>query len=227
VTVRAPAARALRARVRHPRAVRSAVARAVLLGSATAWAALLIQPGHSWLGGWALMVVAMMWPLTLPTLDAVVRSGFRGWRVPLAAVCLGTTTALWLVAGLGVAAVAWVVPVPALWWQLGCLAVAVVASRSSRRTRLLRRCGQLPPLAPAGQRAVASAVLAGAVTWRRCALLCGPMMAAMVVGHEPVLMVAGSLAAWWEAWHPRAWRDPVPVLLLGFAGAWLVVVGHG
>ena len=71
---------------------------------------------------------------------------------------------------------------------------------------------------------MASAALAGALTWRRCALLCGPMMAAMVVGHEPVLILSASLAAWWEAWHPRAWRDPVPVLLLALAGAWLIVM---
>ena len=49
-------------------------------------------------------------------------------------------------------------------------------------------------------------------------------MLAMVVGHSPVLMLGASLAGWWEAWHPRAWRDPVPVLLIAGAGAWIVAV---
>jgi hypothetical protein len=39
-----------------------------------------------------------------------------------------------------------------------------------------------------------------------------------------VLMVSASLAAWWEAAHPRAWRDPVPVLLLAAGGVWLLLV---
>jgi hypothetical protein len=59
-------------------------------------------------------------------------------------------------------------------------------------------------------------------------------MLAMTVGHSPVLMVNASLVAWWEAWHPRAYRDPVPVLLVAVTGAWVAVtallkgrVGYG
>ena len=64
-----------------------------------------------------------------------------------------------------------------------------------------------------------TAARAGLLTWQRCALLCGPMMLAMVVGHSLVLMVCASLAAWWESWHPRAWRDRVPVTLIAAGGA--------
>ena len=59
-------------------------------------------------------------------------------------------------------------------------------------------------------------------------------MLAMTVGHSAVLMVCASLAAWWESWHPRAWRDRVPVMLVAAGGLWLLVsalfaqgVGHG
>ena len=52
------------------------------------------------------MVVAMMWPLTVPTVGAMSRSSFRGWRTRLAVVCLATVTILWLALGLAGALVA-------------------------------------------------------------------------------------------------------------------------
>ena len=190
---------------------------------------------HPWTGTWVLgwlgMVAAMMWPLAVPTLSAVGRAAFRGWRVRLVATCLGTVTALWLAAGLAVASVAHAlaVPVGSAGWQLGWVAAAVLWNRSAWRTRLMWQCSRSPAIAPGGVRGLASASVAGAVVWRRCALLCGPVMAAMVVGHDPGLMVGASVAAWWEAAHPRAWRDPVPVLLLAAVGVWLLpgVVARG
>lgn len=178
-----------------------------------------------WVPSWLLMVVAMMWPLAIPTLDAVSRAAFRGWRTRLALVTLATMTLLWLGFGLIGASIARAVEVPAgsVWWQLAWVGVAIVLTRSARRARLLWTCLRLGPLAPGGRRGVGTAAQAGAVTWRRCALLCGPVMLAMTVGHSPVVLVAGSLVAWWEAWHPRAWRDPVPLLLLVVAAAWLAV----
>lgn len=177
----------------------------------------------AWIGSWLLMVVAMMWPLTVPTVGAITRSSFRGWRARLGAVCLATVTILWLALGLAGAVFARALSVPpaSVWWQLVFVGLALVAFRSSRRSRLLEKCLRLPVLAPGGRRGVVTAMRAGVVTWRRCALLCGPVMLAMTVGHSPVLMVSASLAAWWEAWHPRAWRDPVPVVLIAGAGAWV------
>jgi hypothetical protein len=222
-------------------------ARLTLGGSAVAWVALtawavrdggahgsgVVEPWRpAWLLTWLLMVAAMMWPLAVPALRVVSRAAFRSWRGRLVATCLGTVTALWVAAGLALASVAHLVAVPAgsRWWQLGWLAAAVLAGRSGRRARVLWRCARIPPVAPGGRRGLASAAVAGVVTWRRCMLLCGPVMAAMVVGHDPVLMLGASLAVWWEAAHPRAWRDPVPALLLVAAAAWvllLLVVGSG
>lgn len=177
----------------------------------------------AWIGMWLLMVVAMMWPLTVPTVGAINRSSFRDWRLRLSAVCLAAVTVLWLVVGLAGAIVAGAFSVPpgSLWWQLAFIGLALAAFRSSRRSRLLEQCLRLPALAPGGRRGMRTAVRAGVVTWRRCALLCGPLMVAMIAGHSLVLMVCASAAVWWEAWHPRAWRDPVPVLLVSLAGAWL------
>jgi hypothetical protein len=177
-----------------------------------------------WVGLWLVMVAAMMWPLAVPSLGALSRATYRGWRVRLVLAALATVTALWLVAGLLAASLAQLARVPgdSWWWQLGWVTVALVALRSTHRARLLWLCLQLPPLAPGGRRGLLTSVQAGAVTWRRCALLCGPVMAAMVVGHSPVLLVCSSAAAWWEAAHPRAWHDRVPLLLLGLAALWLV-----
>jgi Predicted metal-binding integral membrane protein (DUF2182) len=182
------------------------------------------DPG--WVGMWLLMVIAMMWPLTAPVLDAVSRASFRGWRIRLVATALTTVTALWLTFGLVAATLAHVASVPegSPWWQVGWLLVAVVALRSSHRARLLWTCQRLPPLAPGGRQGLLSAVHAGSVSWRRCALLCGPVMVAMAVGHGAVLLIAASSAAWWEVAHPRRRHDPVPPLLLSTAAAWVAVV---
>ncbi|MGH3366004.1 MAG: DUF2182 domain-containing protein [Nocardioidaceae bacterium] len=189
-----------------------------------------------WVGSWLLMVVAMMWPLAVPTLSAVRRASFPRWRTPLVLTCLGSVTLLWLAVGLAAGLLTRPVMAPAVvgWWQLAWVGVAGAVMLSARRARLLWRCLELPPLAPGGRRGLVSAARAGLVSWRRCALLCGPVMAAMVVGHSLVLLVCASLAAWWEAAHPRAWHDRVPVALLGVAAAWLVgtevlpqVIGHG
>ncbi|MBD3926334.1 DUF2182 domain-containing protein [Nocardioides cavernae] len=243
--------------------VRATTARVILGATATAWLALSIPwPGRgsagqthdhhahavspvadvvdpwslTWMSSWLLMVIAMMWPLAVPTVGAVSRSSYRGWRARLPVVCLATVTALWLAVGLAGALLARSLGVPAgsVWWQLAFVGLALAAFRSARRTRVLETCLRLPPLAPGGRRGVVTAARAGLLTWRRCVVLCGPVMLAMSVGHSAVLMVCASLAAWWESWHPRAWRDPVPVMLVAAGGLWLLVshalaqgVGHG
>ncbi len=241
-------------RVRPLRTSGPSTAAWVLAGSLVAWVVLILgwpagprvggaaATGHvhhhhgvaaldpwtgSWVLGWLVMVAAMMWPLAVPTLSAVGRAAFRGWRVPLVATCLGAITVLWLAVGLAVASVAHALGVPAGsgGWQLGWVAAAVLWSRSAWRARLLWRCSRLPAVAPGGVRGLASASVAGAVVWRRCALLCLPVMVAMVVGHNVGLLVGVSAAAWWEAAHPRTWRDPVPVLLVAAVGVWLLLSG--
>jgi Predicted metal-binding integral membrane protein (DUF2182) len=223
----------------RPRLARTGRAGRVLLGGAgLAWIVLLslpfalpaghVHPGSAvgnawsipWAGGWVLMIAAMMWPLLVPTVDRVARSAYPAWRIPLTSATVVLFTVLWLALGLAAGTAAQLASVPAgsVWWQLGFLLFAAGALRLTRRTRLLARCGKLPPVAPRGLRGVKSAARAGVVTWRRCAALCGPAMIAMVVGHNPVVLVAVSCSVWWEARHPRAWRDPVPLLLLGVAG---------
>jgi hypothetical protein len=169
-----------------------------------------------WVGAWLLMTATMMWPLMAPTVDRTAQAAYPRWRIALAATTLATATALWLALGLVAALAAQMgsVPVGSVWWQLAFLGVAALAWGSARRSRLLAKCAKLPPIAPGGARGLKTAVSVGLVSWKRCAVLCGPLMIAMVVGHNPVVLVAASASVWWEAWHPRAWRDRVPLALI-------------
>ena len=108
-----------------------------------------------WISTWLLMVVAMMWPLTVPTVGAIARSSFRGWRNRLGAVCLATVTILWLAVGLAGALLAQALSVPSgsFAWQLTFIALALVAYRFGAAQQAT---GDLPAAARLG---------AGRSTW--------------------------------------------------------------
>ncbi|WP_157413187.1 DUF2182 domain-containing protein [Agromyces allii] len=186
-------------------------------GSAAAAASVVVTP--AWIAGWLLMVVAMMWPLLVPLAERISAGSFPRWRVGLPLVAVAVSTALWLSFGLVAGAFAQLAAIPAgsLWWQLAALAVAALARWSAWRARLLTKCAKTPPVAPGGRRGIRTAARAGAIEWRRCAILCGPLMLSMVPGHSVVVLAALSLSVWWEARHPRAWRDPVPLALIAVA----------
>lgn len=181
-------------------------------------ASVVVTP--TWIAGWLLMVVAMMWPLLVPLANRIASGSYPRWRIGLPIVAVAVATLLWLAFGLvaGVFAQLAAIPAGSLWWQLAALTVAGLARWSARRARLLTRCAATPPIAPGGRRGIRTAARAGAVEWRRCAILCGPLMLAMVPGHSIVVLAAASLSVWWEARHPRAWRDPVPLALIVVAG---------
>ncbi|ANJ26674.1 DUF2182 domain-containing protein [Agromyces aureus] len=187
-------------------------------GTEVAAASVAITP--MWIAGWLLMVVAMMWPLLVPLARRIAAGSFPRWRLGLPLIAVGVSTLLWLSFGLVAGAFAQLaaIPVGSLWWQLAALSVAALARWSAWRARLLTTCAKTPPVAPSGRRGIRSAARAGAIEWRRCAILCGPLMLAMVPGHGVVVLAALSLSVWWEARHPRAWRDPVPLALIAVAG---------
>lgn len=182
----------------------------------------------AWLALWVLMIVAMMGPLTLRVATSISRAAYRDSRTVCVMVSLLVFTVLWVAAGLILASGARLASVGdhTRWWQVGWLVTAVGLMTilwPARRARLLWSCATFGPLAPSGWRGIVSSFRAGAVTWRRCAVLCGPVMAAMAVEHSMVVMVFGSASAWWEFAHPRTWRDPVPVVLLTAAAVVLTI----
>lgn len=184
--------------------------------------------GPGWWVIYPAMVVAMMWPLTAPAVSLVVRSSFRSRRVLHATIVLGVGTALWLAFGAALQLVAgtlgWTAT-PA--WTVGWLGVGLAVTWLPRRARVLWTCLRLPPLHPGGARGVRTAALAGWASWRRCAILCGPLMAAMVGPHALAVMALATAAAWWEQWHARAAGDPVPRLLVAGALAAAALGGSG
>ncbi|MDT5264601.1 MAG: hypothetical protein QOI90_1227, partial [Mycobacterium sp.] len=177
-----------------------------------------------WIGHWLLMVVAMMWPLYAASTAALARATFRRWRVAAVAAHVGAITALWLAFGVVGRGVYLLVEnfVPAWVWSVAWLVVAVAVTWSMWRARLLRTCGRIGVIAPAGRRALITASGSGVRMFPRCVALCGPVMLAMVSSHQLLLMLGGSAAVWWEQRHPRAWRDPVPVALLVITAVVLV-----
>lgn len=168
----------------------------------------------AWTGHWALMIVAMMWPLYASVVAAIATATFRRWQVISVAAFIVVTSALWIGFGWAARIVFLVVHAPPLWWAVGGLAVAIASTRSLWRTRALQRCLRISVIAPFGYRAMTTAAQTAARAWPRCALLCGPVMVAMVGTHQLPLMVGGSAAVWWEQRHPRAFRDRVPVAIL-------------
>jgi hypothetical protein len=179
----------------------------------------------AWVLAYGLMVVAMMWPLTDRVAGMVYRTSFRSRRALHVGVLLAVSTALWLAYGAVLRAVALILGQAATpWWSAAWLGVALALTWQPRRARLLRTCLRLPALHPGGRRGLATAARAAFIFWRRCALLCGPVMAAMVSHHGLTVMALASAAVWWEQWHPRAAHDLVPRVLL-LAALVSVVVG--
>jgi hypothetical protein len=168
----------------------------------------------AWTGHWALMVVAMMWPLYGIAAAAIAAATFRRWQVITVATFVMVISVLWIGFGWAARAAYLLLHPPPAWWALAWLAVAIASTRSLWRARALQRCLRMSVLAPCGGRAIVTAAQTAAREWPRCLLLCGPVMVAMVSAHQLVVMIGGSAAVWWEQRHPRAFRDPVPVAIL-------------
>jgi hypothetical protein len=189
------------------------------------------HPGHHnphenpamWTGQWALMVIAMMWPLYASVAAAIAGASFRRWQAISVTTFITVTSALWIGCGWAVRCVFLLLKPSPVLWAVAWLAVGIAATRSLWRTRALQRCVRLSVIAPSGGRAIITSARNAARVWPRCALLCGPVMVAMVDVHQLPAMVGGSVAVWWEQWHPRAFRDWVPVAALTATAVFLMI----
>jgi hypothetical protein len=168
----------------------------------------------AWTGHWALMIVAMMWPLYAGVVAAIATATFRRWQVSSVAAFITVTSALWIGFGWAARIIFLLVRPSPMWWAVVWLGVAIVSTRSLWRTRALQRCLRISVIAPSGFRAITTAAQTAARAWPRCALLCAPVMVVMVDSHQLPVMVGGSAAVWWEQRHPRAFRAWVPVAIL-------------
>jgi hypothetical protein len=181
---------------------------------------------------WLLMVVAMMWPLSIPHVDVTRVQVRRDWRLRAAAAVLLGSTLVWLALGIvGFAAygiLVYALPrIGHVAWLVGWLNIAAILTRSHRRNMLLRSCGKSTPIRIAGLGCVTSAFKAGVRTCLPCVALCGAAMAAMVAPHPLWLLVALSLVTWREQARPKKWLDPAPPLVIGAAALTIAVFGPG
>lgn len=170
---------------------------------------------------WTMMVAAMMSPLLLePARQVVFRSmAQRRTRAPILFVVgyaatwgligVGVLIALLVVrTGDGMAFAPVVVALSAAIWQV-----------TNQRRLALRRCHRVPPLRARGVGADLDCLTFGVRHALACALICGPVM--MAVMMSPLMLSAGALAAlllFFERGVLEANARPLALLLLGLAG---------
>ena len=181
----------------------------VLAMSAAAWVVMAVpgtaaiptsHHGHaapSWLdasGGivsardWLLMIVAMMFPLCIASIQATAaRSLWRRRHRAIASWLIGYV-APWLMLGLVVSfstATLWPSgPQPSGAIVAVAFVVAAVWQGASLRARVVRRCHRTQPLAPSGWRATRDCMRYGWTTGIHCVVACGALMiACSLAGH--------------------------------------------
>ncbi len=198
--------------------------------AATAWAALFVSTirdlaaeglsGHDHglgptssrspgavLAAWAVMSVAMMVPLVVPTVRHVALSSLWGRRHRAAAAFLGGYLAVWTAAGLVIMGIV---------AALAALAGATVARATAFggaavwqltpfKRRFLRRCAYTSPLSPTGWRADRDCARFGGRIGLTCVATCWALMAATVASAHTLEMM---LAVFAVQLHERYRRRP-------------------
>jgi predicted metal-binding membrane protein len=171
----------------HPELPAAAVA-------AGAWTLLVVHAQHPHgpaepylanLGGWVVMVVAMMVPGALADVRVVSLSSMWSRRQRTTALFLGSYLCVWIgfgVVAIGVAATA----------SVGLLLARAAAwELTTWKWRSVRRCHLIEALPPRGSRADAACARAGLRYGSRCLASCWPLMLAMAAaGHQAVALMA-------------------------------------
>jgi predicted metal-binding membrane protein len=189
--------------------------------------ALALTPPWTLAAGWALMVAAMMAPLTISPLRHVTERSFavRRWRSGLLFV-LGYGLA-WMIAGVLLQALALGARLiaPHSWLPLAvAAAVAVVWQVSPAKQRSLNRCHRRPPLAAFGLAADRDAARFGLVNGAWCVGACWALMLLPLLldGGHLIAMAAVALFLFAERLEPPAplgwrWRFPGRALRIAVA----------
>jgi predicted metal-binding membrane protein len=164
--------------------------------------------------GWALMLAAMMSPLTIAPLRHVRDRSFASRRGRAMLLFVAGYMAVWMTAGTGLQAVAlavrWAVPAPPVCLGLA-LAVAMVWQVSPAKQWCLNRCHRRPELRALGAAADHDAFTFGLTNGVSCAGACWALMLLpLVVGRGHLLaMIAISLFVFAERLEnaaPLTWR---------------------
>jgi predicted metal-binding membrane protein len=164
--------------------------------------------------GWALMVVAMMLPLAIAPLHHVRERSFARRQVRATLLFVAGFITLWMMAGLILAVVAWMLrwATPNSLAGIGLsVAIALVWQVSPAKQWCLNRCHQKPPLSAFGLAADLDAARFGAMNGAACAGACWALMLPMLLIGQGQLaaMIAVmlfSIAESLERPAPLAWR---------------------
>jgi predicted metal-binding membrane protein len=147
------------------------------------------------LGGWALMSVAMMVPVTLPAVRHVGVNSLRVRRTRAMAIYTAGYVAVWMGFGAAMLATLAFIPDGAVDDRLlliGTFVVAAAWQLTPTKRRALFACRRTVSLPPLGRRADVACLRYAVLQGRRCVISCWPFMIVMaIVGHaNPIWMVA-------------------------------------
>lgn len=185
------------------------------------------RSGLAVLTAWAVMAVAMMVPLTLPTVRHVALSSFWSRRHRAAAAFLAGYLCVWLTAGavLVAAVTAFASLAGETFTVMASFTAATAWQLSPRRQRALRRCARTVPLAPRGWHADRDCALFGVSVGRTCVTTCWALMVATVAAAHTLEIMGAFFAL---QLHERSVRRPNPLLgavLVTATGLVLVMPG--
>jgi predicted metal-binding membrane protein len=146
---------------------------------------------------WALMVVAMMVPATLPAVRHVAFNSIRRRRRWAMTLYLATYVAIWLCFGLvalGAARLAAAVGLEGMPVVATALLVAALWQGTRWKRRALYGCGRPVPLPPVGLRADIGCVCFALAQANRCIVSCWALMGVFVAGHSSFVAMAAVTA---------------------------------
>ncbi len=151
------------------------------------------------IGGWALMSVAMMVPVTLPAVRHVGLNSIRRRRRWAMAVYAASYVAVWVMFGVLALALVWALRSTGAWSTglddhqlvVGALVIATIWQLTKWKRRAVVACQRTVPLPPTGWRADYGCAHFGVRQAGRCVISCWPLMLLMaVVGHSDVIVMA-------------------------------------
>jgi predicted metal-binding membrane protein len=158
-----------------------------------------ITPGR-WAAEWALMIVAMMFPLLVPMVRHVAARNFAARRERSVGLFIASYALVWLAAA-AASSVALVAARSALqaidlaaWTGLICCALAAGWQLSAAKVRAVNRCHGTVPLRPWTPHAGRDAIGFGLLHGTRCVRACLPVMVLPLAGGHGLAAMAAVFA---------------------------------
>jgi predicted metal-binding membrane protein len=183
------------------------------------------------IGGWALMSVAMMVPVTLPALRHVGLNSIRRRRWWAMAVYVASYLAGWVLFGVLALTLVWALRSTGLGDRqllVGALVIATGWQLTRWKRRAVLACQRTVPLPPTGWRADYGCAHFGIRQAGRCVISCWPLMLLMaVLGHGSLLVMAALTAGIVAERRASAGRRLIALLggALAVATVWTVLLG--